>query len=191
MPKRMEIKVKTYIVIGATAYACFLGWWFKSGNSIQAASNPSYVHSHEGSTCTSVAASAPQAEQVFDAKLQVKMKKSAKTRRRRSIARSNSNRNIVSSMTYFKSKRDYAITPVGGALHSVSQAEFRSFGAWGLIGSSTQQNQRRNNPQEQQQTATFALPMYPMLNYPQQENTNHTENLPIVSPISVSSTTFH
>lgn len=190
MPQRMEIKVKTYIVIGATAYACFLGWWFKSGNSIHAASNPSYAHSQEVGACTSVAASAPQAEQVFDAKLQVKMKKSARTRRRRSIARSNSERKLASGMAYFKSPRNYHITPVGGALHSVSQAEFRSFGAWGLMGTPTQHNPRRNAP-EQQQGATFALPMYPMLNYPQQDNTSHTENLPIVSPISVSSSTFH
>lgn len=143
----MNSKLKKFLLIGVTLYVAFLGWFFLGIKpSLSQKWNPSDIYSQVGDCpYASGATSAPESDGVFNAKLSVPMKSvtashKARRKRRSSMPKAKSALGKRNPALY-----SFAVTPVGGGLHMVSSAEFRSFGANGLMYMPMPQYLKRTN----------------------------------------------
>lgn len=184
----MELKIKLCIFLGATIYLFFLGWYFSSQNN----SNGTQWHNTEKyttlNTTTFAASQAPAADEIFDSKLKVKMKRAPMFRRRKVVTPSNhhSKNNLSFSTTkYFQTQRFFAISPVGEGIHAVSNSKFTSFGAWGLMGIPMPNTSQQKNLQQNRtnHSTTYHLPA-PMMGVtlPIDNNQENKANSTIIIP---------
>lgn len=135
--------LKRFLFIGTILYVAFLAWFLTELKSNAVRNwNPSDIYSEVGDCSFSTTTSpAPMAYQIFEGKLDVPIKK-AKSRPRR---RSSSYSSVPMLLSPLGQGRAYAVTPVGEALHAVSSAQFRSFGAgWMMYMSMPQHFMRRS-----------------------------------------------
>ena len=182
----MNIQLRRFLLIGATFYVAFLGWFFigykpNSGGKW----HPSDIYNQVGD-CSSVTASstAPEADQVFGAKLSVPMKSA--TAHRKALRKRRANMPKAKSALGKRNPALYsfAVTPVGGGLHLVSDAKFHSFGAQAGIYMPMPYYLKRNNNQTNQQQS---LTLYPYLQLPNTQETitssdTEAQNTPWVVP---------
>ena len=182
----MNVQLRRFLLIGATFYVAFLGWFFigykpNSGGKW----HPSDIYNQVGD-CSSVTASstAPEADQVFGAKLSVPMKSA--TAHRKALRKRRANMPKAKSALGKRNPALYsfAVTPVGGGLHLVSDAKFHSFGAQAGIYMPMPYYLKRNNNQTNQQQS---LTLYPYLQLPNTQETitssdTETQNTPWVVP---------
>ena len=141
----MNIRLRRFLLIAVLLYVGFLAWFFygvKAG--LRNEWHPSDMYNEVGD-CSSTTASVPAADQVFEAKTVVPMK--SVTARRRAMRKRRSGMPVAKSALGKRNPTLYSfgVTPVGGGLHLVSNAEFRSFGAEGLMYMSMPQYIRRTN----------------------------------------------
>ena len=119
-------------------YVGFLLWFFlgiKPG--MNAKWTPADMYNEVGDCTSTTTAAAPAADQVFDAKTAVPMK-SVTARRKSFRARRSASRSI---MAFAKSSYSRLLNPSyssyrfssNGVMHMTSSAQFRSFGAEGLM----------------------------------------------------------
>jgi hypothetical protein len=142
--------LRRFLLIGAVLYVAFLCWFFLKLNAGQKDEwHPSDIYEEVGD-CTSITtAAAPAADQVFDAKTAVPMK-SVTARRKSFRARRSASRSI---MAFAKSSYSRLLNPSyssyrfssNGVMHMTSSAQFRSFGAEGLMYLSMPQYLKRTN----------------------------------------------
>lgn len=166
----MNVQLRSFLLIGATIYVAFLGWFF-IGYKPNSGSNwrPSDIYNQVGD-CPSVTASstAPEADQVFGAKLNVPMK--SVTAHRKALRKRRSNMPKAKSALGKRNPALYsfAVTPVGGSLYLVSDAKFRSFGAQAGMYMPMPQYLKRNDNQVATQQS---LMLYPYLQLPYTQET--------------------
>ena len=134
------------MLIGVVLYVGFLLWFFlgiKPG--MNAKWTPADMYNEVGDCSSTTTSAPPAADQVFDAKTAVPMK--SVTARRRAMRKRRSGMPVAKSALGKRNPALYSfgVTPVGGGLHLVSDAEFRSFGAEGLMYLSMPQYIRRTN----------------------------------------------
>ena len=173
----MTIRVKTYVLIAVICYTLFLGWYlYKSQELSNTRWCPSDVYTQVGSISETTAnATSSSADQVFDAKVNVPMTSRSKHRianykrtGKQSVRMmAFSRRKSSSSASVMSPTNTHQIIPVGGGLHLLSNATFRSFGAWGLM-STNYGRMRKNNPTNITQTLdATAIYLYPWYITPQ------------------------
>ena len=143
----MNSKLKKFLFISATLYVAFLGWFFLGIKpNMSRKWNPSDIYSQVGDCPYATSATTtPSSDPIFEAKTAVPMKSVTASRKGKRKRRS--------SMPVAKSalgKRNpslysFAVTPIGGGLHMVSAAEFRPFGAEGLMYMPMPQYLKRDN----------------------------------------------
>ena len=109
--------------------------------------SPSDIYNEVGDCSSTTTSAPPSADQVFDAKTAVPMK--SVTARRRAMRKRRSSMPMAKSALGKRNSALYSfgVTPVGGGLHLVSDAEFRSFGAEGLMYITMPQYLKRTNNQ--------------------------------------------
>lgn len=191
----MTIRVKTYVLIAVICYTLFLGWYlYKSQELSNTRWCPSDVYTQVGHISeTTASATSSSADQVFDAKVNVPMTSRSKHRianykrtGKRSVRMmALGRRKSSSSASVISPTNTRQITPVGGGLHLLSNATFRSFGAWGLM-SPNYGRMRRNNPTNTTQTLdATAIYLYPWYMSPQPaEGTRETGSQSSMMPAS-------
>ena len=106
---------------------------------------PADMYNEVGDCSSTTTSAPPAADQVFNAKTAVPMK--SVTARRRAMRKRRSGMPVAKSALGKRNPGLYSfgVTPVGGGLHLVSDAEFRSFGADGLMYMPMPQYIRRRN----------------------------------------------
>jgi len=170
----MELKVKKYILIGAIIYLGYIGWYFQNNQGLIGIPwHPSNVYKEVRDVPTTNASTTPTADQIFDAKMHVPMKSTQASRRARTKAIHTQSQRLARSVTpraYTQSTRKKSITAVGEGLHTVSNAKFRSFGAWGLINPAQYNRAQRRAKQQQEEQQTPM--MYMMFPAPNQDASN-------------------
>ena len=144
----MSKRLRRFLLIAVVLYIGFLAWFFlgvKPG--MNAPWSPSAMYNEVGDCSSTTTAAPPTADEVFDAKTAVPMK--SVTARRRAMRKRRSGMPVAKSALGKRnpSLYSFSVTPVGGGLHLVSDAEFRSFGAEGLMYMSMPQYLRRTNNQ--------------------------------------------
>ena len=142
----MDKSLRRFLLIGVVLYVGFLLWFFlgiKPG--MNAKWTPADMYNEVGDCSSTTTSAPPAADQVFDAKTAVPMK--SVTARRRAMRKRRSGMPVAKSALGKRNPALYSfgVTPVGGGLHLVSDAEFRSFGAEGLMYMSMPQYIRRTN----------------------------------------------
>ena len=142
----MDKSLRRFLLIGVMLYVVFLLWFFlgiKPG--MNAKWTPADMYNEVGDCSSTTTSAPPAADQVFDAKTAVPMK--SVTARRRAMRKRRSGMPVAKSALGKRNPALYSfgVTPVGGGLHLVSDAEFRSFGAEGLMYMSMPQYIRRTN----------------------------------------------
>ena len=142
----MNKSLRRFLLIGVVLYVGFLLWFFlgiKPG--MNAKWTPADMYNEVGDCSSTTTSAPPAADQVFDAKTAVPMK--SVTARRRAMRKRRSGMPVAKSALGKRNPALYSfgVTPVGGGLHLVSDAEFRSFGAEGLMYMSMPQYIRRTN----------------------------------------------
>ena len=142
----MNKSLRRFLLIGVVLYVGFLLWFFlgiKPG--MNAKWTPADMYNEVGDCSSTTTSAPPAADQVFDAKTAVPMK--SVTARRRAMRKRRSGMPVAKSALGKRNPALYSfgVTPVGGGLHLVSDAEFRSFGAEGLMYLSMPQYIRRTN----------------------------------------------
>ena len=168
----MNIRLRRFLLIAVLLYVGFLAWFFygiKAG--LRNEWHPSDMYNEVGD-CSSTTASVPAADQVFEAKTVVPMK--SVTARRRAMRKRRSGMPVAKSALGKRNPTLYSfgVTPVGGGLHLVSNAEFRSFGAEGLMYMSMPQYIRRTNNE-----MVNSLPMvYPYMPIPVNGDVSSSSN---------------
>ena len=131
----MNIQLRRFLLVGSILYLIFLGWFFfvfQSG--MKNNWRPSDIYNQVGDCPVASGHSpAPKADAVFEAKLDAPIKSVSSSKR--SFRKRRSAMPVAkSSLGQGKSALyKFSVTPVGGGLHLVSDAEFRSFGAEGLM----------------------------------------------------------
>ena len=159
----MNKSLRKFLLIGVVLYVGFLFWFFlgiKPG--MNAKWSPSDIYNEVGDCPSTMTSAPPAADQVFEAKTAVPMK--SVTARRRAMRRRRSGMPMAKSALGRRNPSLYSfgVTPVGGGLHLVSDAEFRSFGAEGLMYLSMPQYLKRVNNE-----VVTPLPMgYPYMPMP-------------------------
>ena len=144
----MSKRLRRFLLIAVVLYIGFLAWFFwgiKPGMNAQW--SPSAMYNEVGDCSSTTTSAPPAADGVFDAKTAVPMK--SVTARRRAMRKRRSGMPVAKSALGKRNHSLYSfgVTPVGGGLHLVSDAEFRSFGAEGLMYMSMPQYLRRTNNQ--------------------------------------------
>jgi hypothetical protein len=144
----MSKRLRRFLLIAVVLYIGFLAWFFwgiKPG--MNAKWSPSAMYNEVGDCSSTTTSAPPAADGVFDAKTAVPMK--SVTARRRAMRKRRSGMPVAKSALGKRNPTLYSfgVTPVGGGLHLVSDAEFRSFGAEGLMYMSMPQYLRRTNNQ--------------------------------------------
>ena len=144
----MSKRLRRFLLIAVVLYIGFLAWFFwgvKPG--MNASWSPSAMYNEVGDCSSTTTSAPPAADQVFDAKTAVPMK--SVTARRRAMRKRRSGMPVAKSALGKRNPSLYSfgVTPVGGGLHLVSDTEFRSFGAEGLMYMSMPQYLRRTNNQ--------------------------------------------
>ena len=142
----MNKSLRRFLLIGVVLYVGFLLWFFlgiKPG--MNAKWTPADMYNEVGDCSSTTTSAPPAADQVFDAKTAVPMK--SVTARRRAMRKRRSGMPVAKSALGKRNPALYSfgVTPVGGGLHLVSDAEFRSFGAEGLMYLSMPQYLKRVN----------------------------------------------
>ena len=159
----MLVKAKTYILIGTIVYCLFLGWYVRTGRGLLNKSwHPSDIYNQVGDIPITTAA-APSAEKVFEAQTTVPVKSAVQSRRARTMAIRKATNASTPKSTPRRNKSilsKRAITAVGEGLHTISNAKFRSFGAWGLINPVQQNYNKRRHAQKEniEHSSTMYLP---------------------------------
>lgn len=159
----MNKSLRRFLLIGVVLYVGFLLWFFlgiKPG--MNAKWTPADMYNEVGDCSSTTTSAPPAADQVFDAKTAVPMK--SVTARRRAMRKRRSGMPVAKSALGKRNPALYSfgVTPVGGGLHLVSDAEFRSFGAEGLMYLSMPQYLKRVNNE-----VVTPLPMgYPYMPMP-------------------------
>ena len=159
----MNKSLRRFLLIGVVLYVGFLLWFFlgiKLG--MNAKWTPADMYNEVGDCSSTTTSAPPAADQVFDAKTAVPMK--SVTARRRAMRKRRSGMPVAKSALGKRNPALYSfgVTPVGGGLHLVSDAEFRSFGAEGLMYLSMPQYLKRVNNE-----VVTPLPMgYPYMPMP-------------------------
>ena len=159
----MNKSLRRFLLIGVVLYVGFLLWFFlgiKPG--MNAKWSPSDIYNEVGDCPSTTTSAPPAADQVFDAKTAVPMK--SVTARRRAMRKRRSGMPMAKSALGKRNPSLYSfgVTPIGGGLHLVSDAEFRSFGAEGLMYLSMPQYLKRVNNE-----VVTPLPMgYPYMPMP-------------------------
>ena len=141
----MNIQLRRFFIIGAFLYIAFLSWFFYELNSnSKEVWRPSTMYNEVGDCPTTTTTAAPTADKVFDAKTAVPMKSVTarrKAARRKQMARRNNpsspNRRLIASSPHRLSSN--------GVMYTTSSAQFRSFGAEGLMYFSMPQYLKRSN----------------------------------------------
>jgi hypothetical protein len=144
----MNRSLKRFLIIGVLLYVGFLAWFFLGVKpNMNAKWSPSDIYNEVGDCSSTTTSAPPAADQVFEAKTAVPMK--SITARRRAMRKRRSSMPMAKSALGKRNSALYSfgVTPVGGGLHLVSDAEFRSFGAEGLMYMSMPQYLRRSNNQ--------------------------------------------
>lgn len=144
----MSKRLRRFLLIAVVLYIGFLAWFFwgvKPG--MNASWSPSAMYNEVGDCSSTTTSAPPTADGVFDAKTAVPMK--SVTARRRAMRKRRSGMPVAKSALGKRNPSLYSfgVTPVGGGLHLVSDTEFRSFGAEGLMYMSMPQYLRRTNNQ--------------------------------------------
>ena len=144
----MSKRLRRFLFIAVVLYIGFLAWFFwgvKPG--MNDPWSPSAMYNEVGDCSSTTTSAPPTADGVFDAKTAVPMK--SVTARRRAMRKRRSGMPVAKSALGKRNPALYSfgVTPVGGGLHLVSDAEFRSFGAEGLMYMSMPQYLRRTNNQ--------------------------------------------
>ena len=142
----MNKRVRRFLLIGVVLYAGFLAWFFFGIKpNMDAKWTPADMYNEVGDCSSTTTSAPPAADQVFNAKTAVPMK--SVTARRRAMRKRRSGMPVAKSALGKRNPALYSfgVTPVGGGLHLVSDAEFRSFGAEGLMYMSMPQYIRRTN----------------------------------------------
>ena len=142
----MNKSLRRFLLIGVVLYVGFLLWFFlgiKPG--MNAKWTPADMYNEVGDCSSTTTSAPPAADQVFDAKTAVPMK--SVTARRRAVRKRRSGMPMAKSALGKRNPTLYSfgVTPIGGGLHLVSDAEFRSFGAEGLMYLSMPQYLKRMN----------------------------------------------
>ena len=159
----MNKSLRRFLLIGVVLYVGFLLWFFlgiKPG--MNAKWTPADMYNEVGDCSSTTTSAPPAADQVFDAKTAVPMK--SVTARRRAMRKRRSGMPMAKSALGKRNPSLYSfgVTPIGGGLHLVSDAEFRSFGAEGLMYLSMPQYLKRMNNE-----VVTPLPMgYPYMPMP-------------------------
>ena len=138
----MSLKLRRFLIICVVLYVSFLGWFFFGMRVGAKEWRPSDIYTEVGNCPTTTTAAAPSADQVFDAKTAVPMK--SVTARRRAKRKRRSSMPVAKS-TLGRDRAKFAVTAVGEGLHTVSSAQFRSFGAEGLMYLPMPQYLKRSN----------------------------------------------
>ena len=144
----MSKRLRRFLLIAVVLYIGFLAWFFwgvKPG--MNDPWSPSAMYNEVGDCSSTTTSAPPTADGVFDAKTAVPMK--SVTARRRAMRKRRSGMPMAKSALGKRNPSLYSfgVTPVGGGLHLVSDTEFRSFGAEGLMYMSMPQYLRRTNNQ--------------------------------------------
>ena len=144
----MSKRLRRFLLIAVVLYIGFLAWFFwgvKPG--MNDPWSPSAMYNEVGDCSSTTTSAPPTSEGVFDAKTAVPMK--SVTARRRAMRKRRSGMPVAKSALGKRNPSLYSfgVTPVGGGLHLVSDTEFRSFGAEGLMYMSMPQYLRRTNNQ--------------------------------------------
>lgn len=144
----MSKRLRRFLLIAVVLYIGFLAWFFwgvKPG--MNDPWSPSAMYNEVGDCSSTTTSAPPTADGVFDAKTAVPMK--SVTARRRAMRKRRSGMPVAKSALGKRNPSLYSfgVTPVGGGLHLVSDREFRSFGAEGLMYMSIPQYLRRSNNQ--------------------------------------------
>lgn len=144
----MSKRLRRFLLIAVVLYIGFLAWFFwgvKLG--MNDPWSPSAMYNEVGDCSSTTTSAPPTADGVFDAKTAVPMK--SVTARRRAMRKRRSGMPVAKSALGKRNPSLYSfgVTPVGGGLHLVSDTEFRSFGAEGLMYMSMPQYLRRTNNQ--------------------------------------------
>ena len=144
----MSKRLRRFLLIAVVLYIGFLAWFFwgvKPG--MNDPWSPSAMYNEVGDCSSTTTSAPPTADGVFDAKTAVPMK--SVTARRRAMRKRRSGMPVAKSALGKRNPSLYSfgVTPVGGGLHLVSDTEFRSFGAEGLMYMSMPQYLRRTNNQ--------------------------------------------
>ena len=174
--------MKRFLFIGAILYIGFLCWFFlKLNRGFKDEWHPSDIYNEVGDCSSTTTVSPPAADQVFEAKTAVPMK--SVTARRRAMRRRRSGMPMAKSALGRRNPSLYSfgVTPVGGGLHLVSNAEFRSFGAEGLMYISMPQYLRRTNNNV---TAPLQV-VYPYMPMPLGDGASSAENTTSENGIAV------
>lgn len=144
----MNRSLKRFLIIGVLLYVGFLAWFFLGIKpNMNAKWSPSDIYNEVGDCSSTTTSAPPAADQVFEAKTAVPMK--SVTARRRAMRKRRSSMPMAKSALGKRNSALYSfgVTPVGGGLHLVSDAEFRSFGAEGLMYITMPQYLKRTNNQ--------------------------------------------
>ena len=177
----MSKRLRRFLLIAVVLYIGFLAWFFlgvKPG--MNAPWSPSAMYNEVGDcSSTTTTAAPPTADEVFDAKTAVPMK--SVTARRRAMRKRRSGMPVAKSALGKRNPGLYSfgVTPVGGGLHLVSDAEFRSFGADGLMYMPMPQYLRRTN-NEIVTSLPMVYPYIPILpNQQASSDDSNTSNGPV------------
>jgi hypothetical protein len=159
----MNSKLRRFLFISVILYVAFLGWFFFGLKpSLSGNWRPSDIYNQVGDCpYASSSTTAPATEKVFDAKLSVPMK--SVTARRKALRKRRSSMPVAKSALGKRNPALYSfvVTPVGGGLHMVSEAEFRSFGAQGLMYMPMPHHFKRDNNHQPGAVMPLMLPYMP------------------------------
>lgn len=170
----MNKRVRRFLLIGVVLYAGFLAWFFFGIKpNMDAKWTPADMYNEVGDCSSTTTSAPPAADQVFNAKTAVPMK--SVTARRRAMRKRRSGMPVAKSALGKRNPTLYSfgVTPVGGGLHLVSDAEFRSFGADGLMYMPMPQYLRRTN-NEMVTSLPMVYPYMPIL--PDQQASSDERN---------------
>ena len=172
----MNKSLRRFLLIGVVLYIGFLAWFFwgiKPG--MDTKWSPSSMYNEVGDCSSTTTTTPPAADQVFDAKTAVPMK-SVTARRKSFRARRSSSRSV---MAMARSSYSRLLSPnassyrfsSSGVMHMTSSAQFRSFGAEGLMYVTMPQYLKRTN----NAVATPLQVVYPYVPIPLDEQASSAE----------------
>ena len=153
----MNVQLRRFLILGALLYIGFLSWFFYGVNTnLKDKWSPSDMYNQVGDCPSTTVAAAPSSSQVFNAKMAVPMKKLQKGRKFFRARRSSSTRLFAWSSSRLSPSRlsplassSSRLSPLASSPHEglymTSSAEFRTFGAQGLMYMSMPQYIRRTN----------------------------------------------
>lgn len=154
----MNVQLRRFFILGAFLYVAFLSWFFyELKSNSKEVWRPSVMYNEVGDCPSTNTTAAPTADKVFDAKTVVPMK-SVTARRKSFRARRSSSRSIMAmakssisrlSPFAFRSSSSAASSRYrlssDGVMYTTSSAQFRSFGAEGLMYLPMPQYLKRSN----------------------------------------------